>query len=151
LSPSGSAVGAAPAVLAAVGALGFFGGVYLWPMTPRKLFFRDMQRVELGVSRSEVRAIATRWRSGMPVGLPFGFQGEPPPHYDVFRHGQGGQLLGADRCQVRHEGDGVAIGEFIFDGAPAPKTTNLSGPVEIARCTEPEQIRPANHAARGAA
>ncbi len=108
-------LGAAAAVLAAVGTLAFFGGLYLWPMTPRKLFFRDMQRVELGMSRSEVRAIATRWRSGMPAGLSFGLLDEPPPHFDVFHHGQGGQMLSSDHCRVRYEGDAVAEVEFLFD------------------------------------
>jgi hypothetical protein len=108
-------LGPALATLTGVLALAFFAALFLWPMTPRKLFFRDMQRIATGMTRSEVRALASRWRPGTPRWLASGLFDETPPDCDVFHHGEGGDLLSSDHCRVRYDGDVVSLVEFIYD------------------------------------
>jgi hypothetical protein len=108
-------LGVVVATLTGVLAVAFFAALFLWPMTPRKLFFRDMQRIAPGMTRGEVRALASRWRPGTPRWLASGLFSETPADYDVFHHGEGGTLLSADHCRVRYVGDLVAQVEFIYD------------------------------------
>ncbi len=87
-----------------VGLLGF-AALYVWPLTPRKLFFRDMQRIEVGMTRWEVEQLAGQW-SRTPtgeslIGWPVG------PDVEHWFHGQGGQLLSSD--------ERVVSLEFVYD------------------------------------
>ena len=90
-----------------------FAGLYVWPLTPRKLFFRDMQRVEVGMSRAEVEQLASKW-SRTPtgenlIGWPVG------PDVEHWFHGQGGQLLSSDHCVIRYADERVASLRFVYD------------------------------------
>lgn len=98
---------------AALAGLGWFAVLYVWPMTPRKLFFRDMQRIEVGMSRADVAQLAANWRRKMPGEDPFGW--ELPPTGEYWFHGEGGQLLSSDRCIVSYSDERVAAVEFVFD------------------------------------
>ncbi len=98
---------------AALAGLVWFATIYIWPLTPRKLSFRDMQRIEVGISRGEVGQLAGKWSRtpsgenvvGWPVGL----------DVEHWFHGQGGQLLSFDHCVIRYADERVASLELVFD------------------------------------
>lgn len=107
--PRGRLFAAAVALIA----VAWFTALHHWPMTPRKLFFRDMQRVEVGMSRGDVAELGARWRRtphgqdlfGWPVG----------PDAEVWFHGLGGMLLSSDHCVIRYSGERVASIHPSFD------------------------------------
>jgi len=95
-----------------VGLLGF-AALYVWPLTPRKLFFRDMQRVEVGMTRSEVQRIASDWRCMPPGESLSGLSSDAGD--ECWFHGQGGRLLSHDHCVIRYADEHVASLEFVYD------------------------------------
>ncbi len=101
------------AAVTALGGIAWFSALYVWPLTPRKLFFRDMQRIEVGMSRDEVAHTAREWRRTPPgenlIGWPVG------PDCEHWLHGQGGYLLSSDHCVIRYANERVASIEFMFD------------------------------------
>ncbi len=106
-------LGRGVAAVSALAGLVWFAALYVWPLTPRKLFFRDMQRIAVGMSRGEVEEFAGNW-SRTPtgenmIGWPVG------PDVEHWFHGQGGQLLSFDHCVIRYADERVASLEFVFD------------------------------------
>ncbi|MBL8804011.1 MAG: hypothetical protein JNN27_18550 [Planctomycetes bacterium] len=90
-----------------------FAGLYVWPLTPRKLFFRDMQRIEVGMSRSEVQRIASDWRRMPPGESMSGLSADAGD--ECWFHGQGGRLLRHDHCVIRYADERVASLRFVYD------------------------------------
>jgi hypothetical protein len=90
-----------------------FAGLYVWPLTPRKLFFRDMQRIEVGMSRSGVQRIASDWRRMPPGESMSGLSADAAD--ECWFHGQGGQLLSYDHCVIRYADERVASLRFVYD------------------------------------
>jgi hypothetical protein len=101
------------AAASALAGFDWFGALYVWPLTPRKLFFRDMQRIEVGMSRSEVERIAGNWRRMPPGESLSGLSSEVGD--ECWFHGQGGRLLSHDHCVIRYADERVVSLEFVYD------------------------------------
>lgn len=100
------------AITTLVGCVGF-AALYVWPLTPRKLFFRDMQRIEVGMTRSEVERVAGNWRRMPPGESMSGLSTSAGD--ECWFHGQGGRLLSHDHCLIRYVDERVASLEFVYD------------------------------------
>lgn len=106
------------AVLGFVVALGV---LWVVPWTPRKAFLRDLDRVELGMTRAEVEEVMSGYirGTGWPAG-PLDAQGHAPPgelrvhQAEVFRHSTTGDF-DSDWGVVYFENDRVRAVEFLPD------------------------------------
>lgn len=98
-------------------AAGFVAVLAWWPMHGRKSFFRDVDALELGAARVDVREHMSRWPQGHPYGEAVtGLFHFPDPRVELWHRNGASRIDSVDHVLVRYDdADRVRAVERIVD------------------------------------